>query len=104
LDDVAGCLRRMKEQMNQGQQLELLRTLNRALIEECPKTREDCVYWARDLFDTLYRNDIQQLLHNFPPDQVCLNYYPKYKLKSYFLRSLHMDKNFGLAQNGAHIH
>ena len=71
LDDVAGCLRRMKEQMNQSQQLELLRTLNRALLDECPKTREDCVYWARDLFDTLYRNDIIQLLHNFPPDQVC---------------------------------
>jgi ubiquitin-activating enzyme E1 len=47
----------------------VLRTLNKALIDDMPKSAEDCVKWARELFDDLYRNEIMQLLHNFPPDQ-----------------------------------
>lgn len=50
-------------------QIEMLRVLNRSLIDEYPKSAEDCVKWARELFDVLYRNEIAQLLHNFPENQ-----------------------------------
>ncbi|KAM3836192.1 ubiquitin-like modifier-activating enzyme 1 [Diretmus argenteus] len=35
-----------------------------------PSRWEDCVEWARCEWETLYNNDIQQLLHCFPPEQV----------------------------------
>uniref|UniRef100_A0A7N8WXJ0 E1 ubiquitin-activating enzyme n=1 Tax=Mastacembelus armatus TaxID=205130 RepID=A0A7N8WXJ0_9TELE len=35
-----------------------------------PTSWEDCVTWARCKWETLYNNDIQQLLHCFPPEQV----------------------------------
>lgn len=34
-----------------------------------PTSWEDCVRWARFKWETLFNNDIQQLLHCFPPDQ-----------------------------------
>lgn len=35
-----------------------------------PARWEDCVGWARRKWETLYNNDIQQLLHCFSPDEV----------------------------------
>lgn len=35
-----------------------------------PRSWEDCVTWARCEWETQYNNDIRQLLHCFPPDQV----------------------------------
>lgn len=35
-----------------------------------PKSWEDCVSWARRKWETLYNNDIRQLLHCFPPEEV----------------------------------
>ncbi|KAM4612885.1 ubiquitin-like modifier-activating enzyme 1 [Polymixia lowei] len=35
-----------------------------------PASWEDCVGWARCRWETLYNNDIQQLLHCFPPEQL----------------------------------
>lgn len=35
-----------------------------------PTSWEDCVSWARRKWETLYNNDICQLLHCFPPEQV----------------------------------
>ncbi|KAI3369989.1 hypothetical protein L3Q82_024797 [Scortum barcoo] len=37
---------------------------------ERPTSWEDCVSWARRQWETLYNNDIRQLLHCFPPEQV----------------------------------
>ncbi|XP_042363183.1 ubiquitin-like modifier-activating enzyme 1 [Plectropomus leopardus] len=34
-----------------------------------PTTWEDCVSWARCKWETLYNNDIRQLLHCFPPEE-----------------------------------
>jgi hypothetical protein len=31
---------------------------------------EDCVAWARKLWQKYFHNDIAQLLHNFPPGAV----------------------------------
>ncbi|RVE73454.1 hypothetical protein OJAV_G00047140 [Oryzias javanicus] len=41
-----------------------------------PKSWEDCVRWARCKWETLYNNDIRQLLHCFPPDEVTSNGLP----------------------------
>ncbi|CAN9512024.1 unnamed protein product [Ophioblennius macclurei] len=35
-----------------------------------PRSWEDCVSWARCKWETLYNNDIRQLLHCFPPEEV----------------------------------
>jgi len=54
----------------QGMQLvETLETIRKALVTEKPKNFEDCIAWARLLFQELFHNTIKQLLYNFPPDQ-----------------------------------
>uniref|UniRef100_A0A3Q1EVW6 E1 ubiquitin-activating enzyme n=1 Tax=Acanthochromis polyacanthus TaxID=80966 RepID=A0A3Q1EVW6_9TELE len=35
-----------------------------------PSSWKDCVTWARLKWETVYNNDIRQLLHCFPPDEV----------------------------------
>jgi len=49
---------------------ESLQKVRRTLVDERPVTFEDCVTWARLKFEELFNNQIRQLLHNFPPDQV----------------------------------
>ncbi|XP_024126269.1 ubiquitin-like modifier-activating enzyme 1 [Oryzias melastigma] len=41
-----------------------------------PKSWEDCVRWARCKWETLYNNEIRQLLHCFPSDEVTSNGLP----------------------------
>jgi len=69
LDDPTKFLKRVKS-MNIAQQIEQLRTINRALTDDKPRNFQDCVNWARELFDKWFRNDIVQLLHNFPEEMV----------------------------------
>ncbi|XP_053670892.1 ubiquitin-like modifier-activating enzyme 1 isoform X2 [Anopheles nili] len=52
------------------QPLDVLDSVKKALIDERPKTIEDCVKWARVYFEEQYSNQIRQLLFNFPPDQM----------------------------------
>jgi len=47
-----------------------LKMIRKTLVDERPVTFEDCVVWARLTFETLFNNEIRQLLHNFPEDQV----------------------------------
>ncbi|MGK3742759.1 MAG: ubiquitin-activating enzyme E1 [Bacillariaceae sp.] len=49
---------------------ETLKTIRRTLVDDRPMTFEDCVGWARLKFEDLFDNQIRQLLHNFPEDQV----------------------------------
>lgn len=49
---------------------ETLKNIQRTLVDERPVTFEDCVAWARLKFEDLFNNQIRQLLHNFPEDQV----------------------------------
>merc|ERR1712194_641960 len=49
---------------------ETLTTIRRTLVDDRPMTFEDCVGWARLKFKDLFNNQIRQLLHNFPEDQV----------------------------------
>lgn len=50
---------------------ETLESIYKSLVVELPKNFADCVKWARFKFQEYYHNTIAQLLHNFPPDQVC---------------------------------
>lgn len=55
------------------QPLEVLEAVQRSLVLQRPQTWGDCVTWACHHWHTQYCNNIRQLLHNFPPDQVtCL--------------------------------
>ncbi|KAH6895639.1 hypothetical protein B0T10DRAFT_478533 [Thelonectria olida] len=51
-----------------GNQKDTLETIRNYLTTERPRTFEDCIAWARRLFETEYSNKIQQLLYNFPKD------------------------------------
>ncbi|KAK6027321.1 ubiquitin-activating enzyme E1 [Ostertagia ostertagi] len=58
------------EQMNVSQRTQLLGQVKDALIDSKPASPEDCVKWARLLFQEHYHDNIAQMLHSFPPDQV----------------------------------
>lgn len=53
--------------------VEVLEGVYRSLTQEWPQNWTDCVSWARKRWETLYNNDIRQLLQCFPPDQVILS-------------------------------
>uniref|UniRef100_A0A8C4SWU1 E1 ubiquitin-activating enzyme n=1 Tax=Erpetoichthys calabaricus TaxID=27687 RepID=A0A8C4SWU1_ERPCA len=59
-----------------AQPLEVLEAVYKSLVNDCPKNWEDCVAWARNHWQCQYNNNIRQLLHNFPPDQVFLAWAP----------------------------
>lgn len=51
-----------------GNQRAILETLRDYLTTDRPRTFEDCIAWARLLFEREFNNKIQQLLYNFPKD------------------------------------
>ncbi|KAI0871527.1 putative ubiquitin-protein ligase [Hypoxylon argillaceum] len=53
-----------------GNEKPTLETIRDYLVTEKPLSFEDCVIWARMLFEDKYNNVIQQLLFNFPKDAV----------------------------------
>lgn len=55
----------LKQSSNQKAVLE---TVYSYLVKDRPRTFEECVEWAEREFEALYRNEIEQLLYNFPPD------------------------------------
>nr|CDJ83602.1 UBA THIF-type NAD FAD binding fold and Ubiquitin-activating enzyme and Ubiquitin-activating enzyme repeat and Ubiquitin-activating enzyme e1 domain containing protein [Haemonchus contortus] len=69
LSDERTFLERL-EQMNVSQRTQLLGQVKDALIDSKPASAEDCVKWARMLFQENYHDNIAQMLHSFPPDQV----------------------------------
>ncbi|XP_076263300.1 ubiquitin-like activating enzyme 1 isoform X2 [Rhynchophorus ferrugineus] len=52
------------------QPLETLESVKAALVDDRPKSFEECVAWARNHWQEQYSNQIRQLLFNFPPDQL----------------------------------
>merc|ERR1719517_287004 len=52
------------------QPLETMQTVLRLVVQEKPDSFKDCVAWARLTWQELFHNQIAQLLHNFPADQV----------------------------------
>ena len=59
-----------------GTLLATLETVNSCLIDGRPQTIRDCSEWARNVFEKLFCNDIKQLLHTFPRDNVDKNGVP----------------------------
>merc|ERR1711939_771001 len=57
----------LKQGGNEKATLEQIRDF---LVEDKPLSVEDCIKWARLLFEKQYNNAIQQLLYNFPKDSV----------------------------------
>jgi len=55
---------------NMGVRMESVKALYHDLVEARPKTMEDCVRWARTLFEEFFANTIQKLLYSFPPDSL----------------------------------
>lgn len=53
-----------------AQPLEVLEAVYKSLVTDKPRNFEDCVAWARNHWQCQYNNNIRQLLHNFPPEQV----------------------------------
>ncbi|XP_053338391.1 ubiquitin-like modifier-activating enzyme 1 [Clarias gariepinus] len=53
-----------------AQPAEVLEAVYKSLVTECPRSWDDCVAWARNHWQCQYSNNIRQLLHNFPPDQL----------------------------------
>ena len=54
----------------QNSKVETALAIRKTLNDERPVSFEDCVVWARLKFETIFNNQIRQLLHNFPEDQV----------------------------------
>lgn len=48
--------------------VDVLEPLKKNLTTECPKNFDECITWARNLWQELYSNSIGQLLFNFPPN------------------------------------
>jgi len=58
------------ESLHPNTKVETLKIIRKTLVDERPLTFEDCITWARLTFEQLFNNQIRQLLHNFPEDQV----------------------------------
>lgn len=69
LEDQRSFFERL-DTMNPAQKIQMLQQVKDALIDEKPTTPEECIQWARLLFQDNYYNAIAQMLHSFPPDQV----------------------------------
>ena len=48
----------------------IIKNVHENLIVNCPTTFEECVLWARLKFESLFHNQISQLLYNFPEDMI----------------------------------
>lgn len=53
-----------------SQSLEVIEAVYKSLVADRPKTWRDCVAWACNHWHSQYSNNIRQLLHNFPPEQL----------------------------------
>ncbi|ORX50072.1 ubiquitin-activating enzyme E1 [Piromyces finnis] len=53
-----------------GTQKDTIQGIYNYLVAWKPKTFRECIIWAREMFEELYNNSIQQLLFNFPKDSV----------------------------------
>jgi len=73
-EEVNNYLSQSPEQYFEGLQpnskTDTLKKVRTALVDERPSNFDDCVSWARLKFEELFNNQIRQLLHNFPEDQV----------------------------------
>ncbi|ODA77833.1 hypothetical protein RJ55_06435 [Drechmeria coniospora] len=95
----------MKQGGNQKETLEMIRNF---LTTERPRTFEDCIAWARALFETEFSNKIQQLLYNFPKDSTTSSGAPFWSGPKRAPDALKFDPNnathFGFVVAAANLH
>ncbi|XP_061113280.1 ubiquitin-like modifier-activating enzyme 1 [Conger conger] len=91
LDDD-GFLERTLER-GEGEALEILQGLCQSMGDQRPAGWEDCVGWARRKWETLYNNEIQQLLHCFPCDHMTSTGLPFWSGQKRCPHSLTFDPN-----------
>ncbi len=53
----------------QNMRLDTLSRVRDAIVTKRPRSIEDCLVWARHVFEDLFSSRIKQLLHNFPLDR-----------------------------------
>ncbi len=53
-----------------SQPLDVLESVRKAVVDERPKDFQDCVRWGRMVWESNFNTQIQQLLFNFPSDQL----------------------------------
>lgn len=73
VNNPQSCLDRILK-LQGSQPLEELQQIYRALVDERPDSFEACVRWARMHWQDNYHNTIEQLLYNFPKDQLTSRY------------------------------
>lgn len=81
-----------------SQPAQTLDSVRRALIGDRPKDFQECVAWARVKFEENFRNQILQLLHNFPPEQTTSSGAPFWSGPKRCPHGLKFDIN-----NGVHV-
>jgi ubiquitin-activating enzyme E1 len=91
-----------------GNQKETFETIRNYLTTERPRTFEDCIAWARILFETEFANKVQQLLYNFPKDSVTSGGTPFWSGPKRAPDALKFDPNnethFGFIVAAANLH
>jgi len=91
-----------------GNQVQVLKSIRDNLTTDRPRTFEDCIAWARLLFEKLYANDIQQLLYNFPKDAVTSTGTPFWSAPKRAPDALKFDVNndthYGFILSAANLH
>ncbi|EGX89325.1 ubiquitin-activating enzyme E1 1 [Cordyceps militaris CM01] len=91
-----------------GNQKETLETIRDYLTADRPRTFEDCIAWARNLFEAEFANKVQQLLYNFPKDSTTSSGSPFWSGAKRAPDALKFDPNnpthFGFIVAAANLH
>lgn len=91
-----------------GNEKATLETIRDYLVTDKPLSFEDCIIWARMLFETQYNNAIQQLLYNFPKDTLSSSGTPFWSGPKRAPDPLKFDPNnpthFGFVVAAANLH
>jgi len=90
-----------------AQPLDTLQTVLKLVVKEKPDNFNDCVAWARLTWQELFHNQIAQLLHNFPPDQVTSTGSPFWSGPKKCPKALDFDPedqmHFGFVESAANL-
>lgn len=82
-----------------NQASEIIEPLKKNLTVDCPKNFDECIAWARNLWQELYSNSIRQLLFNFPADHKTTTGAPFWSGTKRCPKPLEFDVN-----NVSHLH
>lgn len=70
-----------------------LKSLKNAVVDSCPQSFDECIKWARNLYQEYYHNQIAQLLHVFPHDHTTTTGQPFWSGPKRCPRTIPFDPN-----------